>query len=59
VKITGGVMRAVGFRRQGINLDVALRYRFAWSLEHFSFVSRLLTLEDEFYNAWESPLLKA
>ncbi len=28
-EITGGVMRAVGFRRRGIIFDVALRYRFA------------------------------
>ncbi len=28
-EITEGVMRAVGFRRQEITFDVALRYRFA------------------------------
>jgi hypothetical protein len=28
-EITGGVMRAVGFRRQGITFDVALRDRWA------------------------------
>ena len=28
-EITGGVMRAVGFRRQRVAFDVALRYRFA------------------------------
>ena len=29
VEVTGGVMRAVGFRRRCFTLDVALRYRFA------------------------------
>ncbi len=29
-------MRAVGFRRAGITFDVALRYRFAYSLEHYN-----------------------
>jgi hypothetical protein len=34
-------MRAVGFRRQWITLDVARRYRFASSLEHYNiFVDR-------------------
>jgi len=28
-EITGGVMRAAGFRRPGITFDFALRYRFA------------------------------
>ena len=28
-------MRAVGFRRRCFTLDVALRYRFALSLEHY------------------------
>ena len=31
-----GARRAVGFRRAGITLDVALRYRFAYSLEHYN-----------------------
>lgn len=35
-EITGGVMGAVGFRRRGIIFDVALRYRFAKSLEHYN-----------------------
>lgn len=34
-EITGGVMRA-DFRRQWIAFDVALRYGFAWSLEHYN-----------------------
>ena len=29
-------MGAVGFRRRGIIFDVALRYRFAKSLEHYN-----------------------
>jgi hypothetical protein len=29
VEVTGGVMRAVDFRRQWITFDIALRYRFA------------------------------
>ena len=29
VEVTGGVMRAVGFRRRCFAFDVALRYRFA------------------------------
>ena len=35
VGVTGGVLRAVGFRRQVQTFDVALRYRFAYSLEHY------------------------
>ena len=31
-------MRAVGFRRRCFTLDVALRYRFAYSLEHYDSV---------------------
>ena len=29
VEVTGGVMRAVGFRRQWVTFAIALRYRFA------------------------------
>ena len=35
-------MRAVGFRRQGTIIDVALRYRFAYSLEHYDSVTSTL-----------------
>jgi len=34
-EVTEGAMRAVGFGRQEIFNDVALRYRFAYSLEHY------------------------
>ena len=37
-EVTAGVQRAVGFRRLGDILDVALRYRFAYSLEHYDSV---------------------
>lgn len=37
-EVTEGVQRAVGFRRQGTIIDVALRYRFAYSLEHYDSV---------------------
>ena len=38
-EVTAGVQRAVGFRRLGTILDVALRYRFAYSLEHYDSVT--------------------
>jgi hypothetical protein len=38
-EVTAGVQRAVGFRRQGTIIDVALRYRFAYSLEHYDSVT--------------------
>lgn len=37
-EVTAGVQRAVGFRRLRTILDVALRYRFAYSLEHYDSV---------------------
>ena len=37
-----GVQRAVGFRRQGTIINVALRYRFAYSLEHYDSVTSTL-----------------
>ena len=39
-----GAQRAVGFRRQGTIIDVALRYRFAYSLEHYDSVTGTLFL---------------
>jgi hypothetical protein len=45
-EVTAGVQRAVGFRRLGTTFDVALRYRFAYSLEHYDSVTgTLITLE--------------
>jgi hypothetical protein len=45
-EVTAGVQRAVGFRRLGKTLDVALRYRFAYSLEHYDSVTdTLIALE--------------
>jgi hypothetical protein len=41
-EVTAGVQRAVGFRRLGTTLDVALRYRFAYSLEHYNSVTDTL-----------------
>lgn len=41
-EVTAGVQRAVGFRRQGTIIDVALRYRFAYSLEHYDSVTSTL-----------------
>lgn len=43
-EVTAGVQRAVGFRRLGDILDVALRYRFAYSLEHYDSVTGTLFL---------------
>ena len=43
-EVTAGVQRAVGFRRQGTIIDVALRYRFAYSLEHYDSVKSTLFL---------------
>ena len=34
--VTGGAMRAVGFRRQEGAFDFARRFRFAYSLEHYN-----------------------
>jgi len=41
-EVTAGVQRAVGFRRLRTILDVALRYRFAYSLEHYDSVKSTL-----------------
>ena len=35
-EVTGGAMRAVGFRRQEGIFDFARRFRFAYSLEHYN-----------------------
>jgi hypothetical protein len=41
-EVTAGAQRAVGFRRLRTILDVALRYRFAYSLEHYDSVTSTL-----------------
>ena len=35
-EVTGGGLRAVGFRRREGTLDFARRFRFAYSLEHYN-----------------------
>lgn len=51
-KVTGGALRAVGFRRREGTLNFARRFRFAYSLEHYSkLAGKRRTPEEQLFTA--------